>query len=109
MLKLYGIKACDTCRKAKQVIEKAGKEVDFIDVRETPLTTDQLKQFLNECGEVLINRRSTTWRALDEIERQADPITLLTTHPTLMKRPVIQSETALTLGWDATAQAAHLG
>lgn len=109
MLKLYGIKACDTCRKARQAIEKAGKEVEFVDVRDTPLGADELKQFLNEFGDALVNRKSTTWRSLDEIERSGDPIALLTAHPTLMKRPVIQGPTALTLGWDATAQTTHLG
>ena len=41
MITLYGIKSCDTCRKARQAAEKAGESVTFIDVRETPLTPDQ--------------------------------------------------------------------
>ena len=108
-MKLYGLKACDTCRKARQAIEKAGESVDFIDVRERPLSAGQVAQFFAEFGEDLINRRSTTWRGLDESARSKAPLDLLKAHPTLMKRPVIQSKNATTLGWNADVQARHLG
>lgn len=108
MLTLYGLKTCDTCRKARQALEKAGKNVKFVDVRETPLIAADLARFHNAFGDALINRKSTTWRGLDDKERAAAPLDLLTAHPTLMKRPVIEGD-SLTLGWDATAQTAHLG
>ena len=108
MLTLYGLKACDTCRKARKALEKAGKSVEFVDVRDTPLAADDLARFHSEFGDALINRKSTTWRALSEAERSDAPLKLLKAHPTLMKRPVIAGKT-LTLGWDVTAQSAHLG
>lgn len=108
MLTIYGLKSCDTCRKARQAAEKAGKTVTFVDVRETPLGVAQLQRFLDAFGEALVNRRSTTWRGLSEAEREGEPLALLQAHPSLMKRPVIDGET-LTLGWDAAARAAHLG
>ena len=74
---LYGLKACDTCRKARQAIEKAGKSVEFVDVRETPLSPDMIKKFFAEFGEDVINRRSTTWRGLTEAERGRAPEALL--------------------------------
>ena len=108
MLTLYGLKSCDTCRKARQAAEKAGKAVTFVDVRETPLSAELRQKFFDSFGETLINKASTTWRNLSEAERSEDPIQLLERHPTLMKRPVIEGKT-LTLGWKADAQKAHLG
>ena len=102
MITLYGLKTCDTCRKARQTAEKAGKTVTFVDVRETPLSEADLARFLAD------HRKSATWRNLSETERQADPKTLLRTHPTLMKRPVIEGA-SLTLGWSDKVQATHLG
>jgi arsenate reductase-like glutaredoxin family protein len=108
MMTLYGIKSCDTCRKARQAAEKAGKSVIFVDVRDTPLTQEQRARFLQAFGDALVNRKSTTWRGLSEAERGQDNDKLLAAHPTLMKRPVIEGET-LTLGWNAEVQNVHLG
>ena len=108
MITLYGIKTCDTCRKARQAAEKAGKSVTFVDVRETPLSPEHRTRFLTAFGDALLNRKSTTWRGLSEAERAKDVATLLSEHPTLMKRPVIDGET-LTLGWSADVERAHLG
>lgn len=108
MFTLYGLKSCDTCRKARQAAEKAGKDVTFVDVRATPLDAETLTRFFDSFGEALLNKKSTTWRGLSEEERAKDPINLLKAHPALMKRPVIQGDT-LTLGWSPEVQAAHLG
>lgn len=108
-MKLYGLKACDTCRKARQEIEKAGKSVEFIDVRETALTPDQTAYFAQKLGDRLLNKRSTTWREIAENERSQPIETLIARYPTVMKRPVIESSAGLTLGWDAAAKSLHLG
>lgn len=105
---LYGIKTCDTCRKARQSFEEKGYSVKFVDVRDTPLLKAELRRFLAAFEGALINRKSTTWRGLAEAERDDAPIDLLMRHPTLMKRPVIDGK-KLTLGWDAATQAVHLG
>lgn len=109
MITLYGIPNCDTCRAAKKAFETAGKQVIFHDVRSDPLTRETLTAFHATFGESLINKRSTTWRGLSEADRASDPIALLLAHPTLMKRPIIEANGALTMGWDATTRAAHLG
>jgi len=106
-MKLYGIKACDTCRKALKKLENSGVEVTFVDVREDPLTAAQISSFLVEFGEKLVNTRSTTWRGLSEEERSRSPEDLLSEHPALMKRPVIESD-QLHLGWTKDVQAALL-
>lgn len=108
MFTLFGLKTCDTCRKAFKELEKNG-DAGFRDVRSDPLSRDQVEQFHASFGDALINRRSTTWRALSDEERARDPIDLILDHPTLMKRPVVFSDSGLTLGWDAKAKAVHLG
>lgn len=108
MLTLYGLKSCDTCRKARRAAENAGKSVTFVDVRDTPLDATDLTRFLEAFGDKLVNKSSTTWRGLSETERTAPPLDLLKDHPTLMKRPVMEGE-VLTLGWNADIEKTHLG
>ncbi len=109
MITLYGIPNCDTCRAAKKALEAAGKTLTFHDVRADPLGRETLARFHATFGESLVNRRSTTWRGLSEDARAGDPVDLLVANPTLMKRPVIEANGALTLGWDAAAKATYLG
>ncbi|MCC5955394.1 MAG: arsenate reductase [Natronohydrobacter sp.] len=99
---IYGIKTCDTCRKAT----KALPDATFRDIRADPLTAEERAEFLARFGDALVNRASTTWRGLSEDERQATPDTLLTAHPSLMKRPVIRAGDVLYLGWKADVQSA---
>ena len=61
-------------------------------------------------GEAFVNRRSTTWRGLSETERAGDPVALVSAHPTLMKRPVIEDDDGrLHLGWGKDVQNSLLG
>ncbi len=103
-MKIYGIKNCDTCRKAVKALN-----AELHDVRENPLTTEQLQHFHETFGTALLNTRSTTWRNLDEDQRKEDPISLLQKHPTLMKRPVIDRDGELFLSWSKDVQAQLLG
>lgn len=103
---LYGIPTCDTCRKAKKALEAAGHTVRLHDVRSEPLSDAEIAEFIETFGDRLVNRASTTWRALSEGDRDAPAADLLARHPALMKRPVIRGAT-LTIGWDKAAQAAH--
>ena len=109
MTTLYGLKTCDTCRKAMKAFADGGVEVVFRDVRADPLDEATLARFLGAFGARLLNTRSTTWRGLSEAERARDPAALLAGHPALMKRPVIDGPGGLTIGWDDNAKAAHLG
>lgn len=100
---VYGIKTCDTCRKAVKALGATLR-----DVRAEPLSADERAVFFAEFGAALLNTRSTTWRGLDEAERARDPDALLAEHPTLMKRPVIDADGKLYLGWGAETKAALL-
>ncbi len=54
-----------------------------------------------------MNRRSTTWRGLSEADQALPTVELIAKHPTVMKRPVIEADGALTLGWTRDVQARH--
>lgn len=107
-MKVYGIRNCDTVKKAMRALEAAGHTPELVDIRETPLEGIDFERFFDAFGEALVNRRSTTWRGLDAEARAGDPVRLLSAYPTLMKRPVIEAEGALTLGWGAQEQARWL-
>ena len=93
-MKLYGLKNCDTCRKALKALPQA----ELVDVRAEGVPGDVLAAAHERFGEKLLNTRSTTWRGLSEAERAA--------HPVLMKRPLIVDGDAMHLGWDKSVQAA---
>ena len=106
-LTLYGLKNCDTCKKALKALEAAGKAVTFVDIRAEADLAALLPGWLDSAGpDRLINRRSTTWRTLSEAERAGDPLALLSAHPTLIKRPVIVADDAIFVGWAKDTQAA---
>lgn len=109
-MKLYGLKTCDTCRKALKSLETAEfhETVEFHDLRAEGLPEDVARAAHARFGADLVNRRSTTWRQLSEAERARDPLALLADHPTLMKRPLIDDGGALYLGWGKDTQAALL-
>ena len=63
MITVYGIKNCDTCRKARKWLEAEGLEHRFHDIRADGLEPAMLEDWITELGwEVLLNRRGTTWR-----------------------------------------------
>jgi len=107
-MKLYGLKSCDTCRKAIRELHEAGLKVDTIDVRTDGVPPAELARFYDTFGDDLINRRSTTWRNLSEDERAKDPLTLLALHPSLMKRPIIERQGTLYIGWKPDVRTALL-
>jgi len=104
---LYGLKNCDTCKKARKALEAAGHTIDFIDIRADADLTVSVPAWLAEAGpDTLINRRSTTWRTLDDATRNRSPAMLLVEHPTLIKRPVIEVGGQVYVGWSKDVQAA---
>lgn len=110
-MRFYGLKTCDTCKKAQQALMAAGKTFEIIDVRADGVPADLLAAWIEAVGaDALVNRRSTTWRGLSEAEKaEADgrgAAGLLAAHPTLMKRPVIVTDGAVHVGWSKDVQAA---
>ena len=108
-LTLYGLKNCDTCKKALKALEAAGKSVTFVDIRAEADLPALLPNWLDAAGaDLLINRRSTTWRGLSEDERAGNPLALLAQNPTLVKRPVIEASGHVHVGWTKDVQSALL-
>ena len=93
MITVYGLKNCDTCRKALKWLEMRGMEHKFHDLRADSISKAQIEKFAAAAGwEKLLNKASTTWRALDDAEKEGvtekKAIALMAAHPALIKRPV---------------------
>lgn len=108
-MRFFGLKTCDTCRKALKALSKSGHDPEIIDVRADGVSETDLQTIVTQFGEAAINRASTTWRGLRDSEKGSDPVALLRTYPTLIKRPVIEVDGVWTIGWKADVQARYLG
>lgn len=103
---LYGIKNCDTVKKARVWLEINGIAYRFHDYRVDGLTPEQLQRFAGKLGwEVMLNRSSTSWRQLTA-EQQADlteskVLQLMLKTPTLIKRPILETDSDLLIGFKA--------
>ena len=103
---LYGIPNCDTVKKARTWLEQAGINYDFHDFRKDGLSKEQVVAWIDELGwETLLNKRSTSWKALDEdLRSNMDASAALTTileSPTLIKRPLLDDGKARKVGFKA--------
>ena len=100
-VRLYGLKNCDSCQKALKDIKNAGKDIEFVDIRQNSVSSSTLQGWLDQHGDsVLVNQKSTTWRNLDDVDRQKPVLILLQAHPTLIKRPVIVAGDDSYVGWN---------
>ena len=105
-MRLYGLKNCDSCKNARRALADAGQSVDVIDLRANPVTPDVLQGWLDSVGDdILVNRKSTTWRGLTPVQRALPVLDLLVAYPTLIKRPVIVADDAVFVGWTAAVKA----
>jgi Spx/MgsR family transcriptional regulator len=103
-LHLYGIAACDRCRKARRWLAETGLDAPFTDLRKDCVEAARVAGWEASVGwETLLNRRSTTWRQLSDSERDiadsAAAVALMTAHPTLIKRPVLEIDGDVTVGF----------
>lgn len=97
MLTVYGLKNCDTCRKALKWLEAEGIAHRFHDVRVDGIKSADIKRFAQAVGwENLLNKASTTWRGLPKSETEnageAQALKLMAAHPALIKRPVFDMD-----------------
>lgn len=106
MLTVYGIKQCDTVRKALKWLDQQGINHQFHDFRTDGLQAGLLEDWLaSEFTGKLVNRRSTTWRQLSDDQRQFEGealLNLLMEHPTLIKRPVFVTDQIIAVGFNPT-------
>ena len=104
MLKVYGLKNCDTCRAARKWLTAKNVAHEFFDLRDISLDSATLHHWLAHAGlDTLLNRRGTTWRKLDDADRdisdEEKAVKLMITHPALIKRPVFTRDGAISVGF----------
>ncbi len=104
MTTVYGIKNCDTVKKACHWLSNNKVDYQFHDFRKDGLTQTKVKQWVNQIDwEVLLNRRGTTWRKLPDQEKEtinkSSAIKLMAQQPTLIKRPVIEHNGNVLVGF----------
>lgn len=107
MITLYGIKNCDTVKKARNWLDKNSIQYHFHDFRVDGLSEIQVRNWVSELGlEMLVNKRSTTWNELDEsIKNNFDEkraIAIIVSNPTLIKRPLLDTGKQKYLGFKET-------
>lgn len=107
---VYGIANCDTVRAARRALTAQGLEHRFHDVRKEGLDPQTLDRWIAAVGwEALLNRRGTTWRRLPAAEREGiDALRarmLMLREPTLIRRPVIEQDGTVRVGWKAEGPA----
>ena len=96
MITLYGIKNCDTVKKARKWLEDHAVDYQFHDFRSDGLEQDAVQGWLAELGwQNLVNKRSNSWKALDEQTRndmdEQSALAAILEQPTLIKRPLLDT------------------
>ncbi len=103
-MKLYGIKNCDTVKKARVYLDEHNVDYEFVDFRDSPITIDTINQFIEKVGmEVLVNKRSTTYRGLSDAQKSNITPSLILENPTLIKRPVVVNRQQVLVGFKEDA------
>ncbi len=108
MTTLYGIKNCDTVKKARKWLDANDQSYTFHDFRADGLSASQINTWLKQVdGQILINKRSTTWKQLSDQQKSLfgaeslskDAIAIVVDNPTLIKRPVLETPKEVTVGF----------
>ena len=96
---IYGLKNCDRCR----AFLKAHPDFKLIDVSIFPVPENILEEAIENFGEKLINKKSTTWRKLDSETKEKNNMKIIRLHPKVMKRPLVELKSGdLSLGFKAS-------
>lgn len=101
---LYGIKNCDTIKKARTYLETNNIEYFFHDYRTDGITPELVQHFIDKLGvDAILNQRSTSWRQLSEAQKSdlspENVLQLLLEVPTLIKRPILDCGDQLLVGF----------
>ncbi|PIE37710.1 MAG: ArsC family reductase [Gammaproteobacteria bacterium] len=106
MTTLYGISNCDTVKKARRYLDEKGVSYSFHDFRKDGLEPAQVQHWVDTLGwEALLNKRSTSWKALSPAARESmddrSAVAAILQTPTLIKRPLLDTGSALYTGFKA--------
>lgn len=102
---VYGIKNCDTVKKARRWLDTQDTAYQFHDFRVDGLDRQTIENWLQSLDwQTLLNKRGTTWRKLDDPRKdnldEATAVDLMLAHPTLIKRPVVCEDAGCHVGFN---------
>lgn len=107
MLRLIGIKNCNKMRDTFKLLDDMETEYEFVDVKKTPLSIEELSDYAVMLGiDGLINRKGTTWRKLTDEEKafeDAKLLELLHSKQSMIKRPMLVNHRSVMVGYDEDA------
>jgi len=111
---LYGIRNCDTMKKAWTWLDQHGVAYGFHDYKKQGLDRAVLERWVDRLGwEKLLNRSGTTFKKLPDADRQgvdqAKAIALMLAQPSMIKRPVLDVDGGLIVGFKPEVYQARLG
>jgi Spx/MgsR family transcriptional regulator len=111
---IYGIKACDTMKKARVWLDEHGVEYAFHDYKSAGIEASTLARWAKAAGwETLLNKAGTTFRRLPDADRadmnEKKALALMAAHPSLIKRPVLDTGDGLLVGFKPEIYAARFG
>jgi len=105
-MKVYGIKNCDTVKKALNWLRKHQIDFEFHDFKKSGVSEGKLKEWSDKKGwESLLNKKGTTWRKLNPEEQQAATseqaaMVLMQEKTSIIKRPVVEAGAVLLIGFN---------
>jgi Spx/MgsR family transcriptional regulator len=111
---LYGIKNCDTMKKARTWLDAHGIDYSFHDYKASSIDAAHLNAWIDAAGwETVLNRAGTTFKKLDDADKadmsRDKAITLMLAQPSMIKRPVLEAGDKITVGFKPEIYAALFG
>ena len=111
---IYGIKNCDTMKKARAWLDSHGVTYDFHDYKTAGVDKEKLKAWSDKVGwETLLNRAGTTFKKLDDADKEnlteKKALALMLAQPSMIKRPVLESGAKLLVGFKPDVYAKDFG
>ncbi|WP_343681919.1 arsenate reductase [Acinetobacter baylyi] len=110
MLKIYGIKNCNSMKKAFDTLNAKGLSYEFHDYKKQGIDAKTLQDWLEKIGaETILNKKGTTWRKLSPEQQafaltsEANLIETIIAQPSLIKRPVLKTSEGYVVGFDEAA------
>ena len=102
---MYGIPNCDTIKKARNWLKDNDVDYEFHNYKKDGVPETELKKWIKNLGwEVLLNKRGTTWRKLDETTKndvnEKSAIKIMLDNPSIIKRPVLDDGKSILVGFN---------
>ena len=105
MYKVYGIKNCDTMKKAMTWLTENNIPFEFHDYKKEGISESKIQEWLTQKPwDILINKAGTTWKKLSEEEKATDETSatqLMIAKPSMIKRPIIENDKIVVMGFKA--------